>query len=564
MTSILELAAQGSADKVVLDQRVRSLLSPYYFIKVVLGYKQLIPHLHQHDTELFVTRWAQGQTEQAVEWPRAFYKTTTFTIGLGIWGVLPVSNEDTDYALGQLQIPEQLWYERLSLHDQDATQLYAFETEGNAKKKINIVKWHFEENTTFRWLFPEIAYNGDERPWNSDCLRIRRVGDRRKDPEGTFEAIGVGGALQSRHYSRIWCDDLVGEKARGSGKVMEDTIGWYQRLSGAFENATRKVRFLVSNRWGYNDLNSWVRENEPDVHFYTRAAWEIDPESGKEVSIFPEEYPLEKLMAIRIDENGKRKMSDYDFSCQYLNSPTMPGEKEVDQDGIHFYTVDENATIHCGCGKTFRASQLARYMHYDPYNAKGPGSHSCPAIAIIGLSSDEHHFVLDYFVTKDNYAKIYDKIFLFNDIWRPKLFTYEDVGHQNLTKHHLETVARTAEYKSKHKPFPRIEGISTGQRSKEQRIREGIFPIIEKKKFACRKKHQMLLKMLETFPHKVLDHDYDLLDAISQGNGKTPSGQRVWRFPLTEDATIGATNAEDEFLAHFNQPYGHSTIGATP
>jgi len=220
MTDILQLAAAGSADKVWLDQRVRSILSPYYFIKVVLGYKKLVPHLHQHDTELFVSRWASGQTEQAVEWPRAFYKTTTFTIGLGIWGVLPVTDEDTNYALTALEIPEELWFERCSLHDQDATQLFAFETEGNARKKINIVKWHFEENSTFRWLFPEIAYTGNERPWNSDCLCIRRVGDRRKDPEGSFEAIGVGGALQSRHYSRIWCDDLVGENARKISVVM--------------------------------------------------------------------------------------------------------------------------------------------------------------------------------------------------------------------------------------------------------------------------------------------------------------------------------------------------------
>jgi hypothetical protein len=467
-----------------------------------------------------------------------------------MWVVLPVSEEDTTYALDELQIPESLWWKRVQLHDQDATQLYAFEVENNAKKKLDIIKWHFEENQTFRWLFPEIAYSGDERPWNSNCLRIHRVGERRRDPEGTFEAIGVGGTLQSRHYKIIWCDDLVGEAARASQTVMDKTIGWYQRLEGAFENATRKIRFLVSNRWGYSDLNSWVREHEPNVPFYTRAAWEI--RDGQETPIFPEEYSMEELLKIQ------EKMSKYDFSCQYLNSPVMPGEQEVDTGGLHFYEVDENGQICCSCGKTFRPSQLYRYIHYDPYNAKGAGSKSCPALVVMGLSSDEHHIVLDYFITQETYGKLFDQIFKYNDIWRPRLFTYEDVGHQNLTAHHIQTVSKTAEYKSKHKAFPRIEGIPTGNRAKEQRIRESIFPIIEKKKFAIRRKHQLLIKMLETFPHKVLNHDYDLLDAISQGSLKTKAGSRVWRYPLTEDVSIGAVNAEDEYLSHFNEPFSYA------
>lgn len=544
MSSIIQLASQGSAVKVMRDQRVRSLLSPYYFTKVVLGYKKLVPHLHQHDLELFVTRWAEGEREQAVEWPRAFYKTTTFTIGVGIWHVLPVSDEDSEYALDELKVPEALWWQRVSLHDQDATQLYAFEVIENARKKINIVKWHFEENETFRWLFPEIAYQGDERPWNNDCLRIRRVGDRRKDPEGTFEAIGVGGSLQSRHYKVIWCDDLVGEKARKSPSVMEDTIGWYQRLSGAFENASRKIRFLISNRWGYADLNSWVRKEEPDVKFYTRAAWEIG-EDGRDMAIFPEEYPMDELLSIQA------KMSRYDFSCQYLNSPTMPGEREVDCSRLHYYTVAQDGRINCSCGAGFYASGLNRYMHYDPYNAKGVGSSSCPAIVIVGTSSDEHVIILDYWMSKGSYGNVYEHIFHLNKIWRPQLFTYEDVGHQNLTAFHISEIQKTTEYKAKYPRFPRCEGVTTGDRSKEYRIRQGVFPVIEQKKMAVRKTQMSLLNMLETFPNKSFDHDYDLLDAIAQGSGK-------WRYPERSEDHLRISSEEEEYLRHFNAPYGHS------
>jgi hypothetical protein len=558
MTNIIQLAAEGRAEDVWRDQRVRAIYSPYYLIKVVLQYNKLVPHLHQHDTELFVDRWASGHTEQAVEWPRAFYKTTTFTIGTGIWIVLPVTEEDTAYAVNTLGIPEDTWFHRVALHDQDATQLYAFEVEDNAKKKVDIVRWHFEENQIFRWLFPEIAYTGVESPWNKSCLRIRRIGARRKDPEGTFEAIGVGGSLQSRHYSHIWCDDLVGEKARKSPSVMSDTIGWYQRLEGAFENATRRIRFLISNRWGYSDLNSWVRENEPSIPFYTRSAWEIDPASGQEVSIFPEEYSLADLQKIQ------DKLTKYDFSCQYLNSPVMPGEQEVDTAGLHFYEVAEDGTMRCSCGRSYRASALHRYLHYDPYNAKGAGSKSCPALVAVGLSSDEHHFVLDYYTTPETHGKVFDHIFRFNNVWRPRMFTYEDVGHQGLTEHHIRAVSRTTDYKAAgHKTFPRIEGIPTGNRAKEQRIREGLFPVIEKKKFALRRKHVLLQKQLETFPHRVLNHDYDLLDAITQGAMKTKVGGRVWQYPQGEDAILGRNNEEEEYLRHFNNPFSYAALTST-
>ncbi len=188
-------------------------------------------------------------------------------------------------------------------------------------------------------------------------------------------------------------------------------------------------------------------------------------------------------------------------------------------------------------------------MHYDPYNAKGAASTSCPAIAVIGTAEDKHVFLLDYFLAKEQYGKVYDRIFRYNDVWRPALFTYEDVGHQNLTAYHIAEIAKTAEYKAKHKPFPRIEAVTTGNRSKEVRVREGLFPVIEKKKFACRAKHQAFLTMLETFPHRQMDHDYDLLDAISQGAEK-------WRYPEGQDEHKSRQGEEEAYLAHFGQPYG--------
>lgn len=555
MVDILTLAEQGKAEDVMRDMRVRSLWSPYYFAKVVLGYKEMVDYLHQEELEGFVARLLAGQTKQWIEWPRGFFKTTTFTISCGIWFTLPYDEKDTEYALDVLGLPEEEWFARLALHDQNITQLYAFETQSNADKKIAEIKYHFEENEVFRSLFPEIAYTGSEKPWSSNNLKIRRTGSGGRSNEGTFESIGVGGALQSRHYHIVWEDDLVGKAATESETEMAKTIRWHGLLAGAFVDASRQWRFGVSNRWGFYDLNNHVRTNEPDFVFHTVSAWE--PGEDGDVPTFPvdgtgkERYTMAALMKIR--DSGS--MTRYDFACQYMNRPLLPGDKEIGLSNLHLYRVEEDGLIVCSCGAKFKPSQLQRYMHYDPYNAKGVRSASRPAIAVIGTSTDKHVFLLHYYIGKGTYEQIYDEIFALNDRWRPQLFTYEDVGHQNMCEFHIRQMEKTPAYKDAHKKFPRIEAAPTQGKAKEVRVRENLIPIIEKGKFARRQNHQMFDEMLETFPHPVPGHDYDLLDALAQG-------ARVWRFPLSEEAIDLQKTGDDEYLAQLGKPYSRMEVGA--
>lgn len=537
----LAIAARGDAKLLMRDLRVKALWSPYFLTKVVLGYNALVDHLHLVDSELFLQRWLDGARRQWIEWPRGFFKSTNFTIGTGIWIVCPVSEEDTAYAVDTLGIPEEDWLRRTSLHDQDATQLFAFETDTNAKKKVAEVKWHFESNELFRALFPEIAYLGSESPWNVNCIKIRRVGYGRRVEEGTFEAIGAGAALQSRHYKVVWEDDLVGKRATESEIEMERIIRWHGLLNGAFENASTQIRFGVSNRWGYNDLNSWIREHEPEFVFHSRSAWEVDAETGGERPIFPERYTIPSLLEV------KKSMSDYDFSCQYLNRPTLPGEAEMDTSTLHTYHIDEGQLV-CSCGAKWYLHQCLRWMHFDPYNAKGVRSKSRPAIANVATSPDKHIFALDYFIGKENYAKIYERIFDYSDRYRPHMFTYEDVSGQNMAEFHIKTIIRTAEFRVAHKPFPTIRPVPIHNKANEIRIREYLLPRFKTAKFSYRVEQQHFIESLRTFPNPVLDHDYDLLVALAQGATQ-------WRFPQDELTRVSERADRDDYFKKLGEPY---------
>lgn len=540
-------------DEWKLDKRVRCLWSPYYLTQQVLGATEMVPHLHKVESDAFVDRCVAGHWKQFIEWPRGFFKTTTFTQGVGMWLVLPVRQEDTDYAIGTLRIPEAKWLARANLHNQDYKQLIAMETDTNAMKKVGFMKSHLESNELLNALFPEITYTGNEEPWNASCIRIRRVGTARHDQEGTFEAIGVGVALQSRHYDMVWEDDLVGERAIKSTSEMEDTIGWHRRLTGAFVDAGRQRRFGVSNRWGYNDLNSYIRQFEPDFIFHTRRAWEIDPQTGKEVPTFPERYPMKRLLEMRAG------MTDYEFSCQYLNSPIMPGESALDVSKLHTYTVEEDGRMVCNCGKKFYLSQLKVYMHFDPNQARAR-SVSRPCVTVVGLATDKHTFLIDFWMQKKDYGAVFRQLVAYNDAYRPMTLTYEDVGAQNMFEYHLRALQDTEQFRAgtyvnpeakrgAHRRFPRIEGVPTKSKASEVRIKEHFFPVVENGKFSYRPLTQTALTtQLKTFPHPAMDHDYDLLVTLAQG-------AIVWRHPESADELQSREIEEDEYRDQLGKPY---------
>ena len=540
------------------EVRVRSLMWPYYFAKVVLLRTKMVDHLHGKEIEVFLENLLNGMRKQAIEWPRGHYKTTLFTTSWSMWMVLPVTPADSEYALDVLNIDPQAWERRAQLHNQNYAILLAFENDTNARRKIGEIKWHFESNEFFRACFPEIAYTGDEGPWNTEALKIRRTPEGGPIGEATWQSMGVGGAVQSQHYDIIIEDDVVGRKATESTTVMGSTKVWHGQLNGCMNGSQlgmRTIRLLVSNRWGFDDLNSFVRREEKDFIFHTRKVIEPNPDTGEDEPIFPEEFSLAVI------ENLKHSagMTSFDFAAQYYNSPVPPGEHRVSDSRLHRYRVDTSGDgeIVCEtCGYRTRPSHLRRYMHYDPYNAKGVRSSSAPAIVVVGLSvrpldplQPPHIFLLDYWTTRGSYAQVFDKIVEYNDLWWPDLLTYEDAGNQNMCEFHLRKLQGSHEFReAKHRYFRSIKPAPTGGRAKEVRIEQSLFPVFENQCFAVRPKHQTFLNMLETYPHEVDGHDYDLLDALAQG-------PKFWRHPYSEADTKDIERTEEAYLADLGKAY---------
>lgn len=528
---IIEAVQAGEPEAVIRHFRVSSLVWPYVFVKSILGNPHMTESFHKVEMERFLQVMMDGNLLQWIEFPRGHFKTTCFTIGFGVWFVLPWNNSDLEYATEVLGVPHAEVIRRFKFHNQNLTQLIAFESSGNASIKISEIKYYFEKNILFRKCFPEIAYDGSESPWNNDSLKIRRTLDGGSAGEGTFDGAGADQSLQSRHYDAIWCDDLVGKRATEEPSTMEKTIRFFGLTQGMRGGRVwredRAALTGVSNRWGINDLNSLVSQN-PQFVFRTRSVIEFNETSGKDELIFLSKARWE---AIKADST----LTKYDLACQYYNKPVLPGEESGMPSALHKWKMGECGSkqedyIICSCGYKTTLAHLRKFLHYDPYAAreKTLRSKSCPALAVVGCAPNGHVFLIDYWMTRGSYDQIFDKIFEFNDAWAPHKITYEDVGAQNMTALVLRDRSRTAAFKiAGHRPIPIVQAVPTKSKPKEARIRDFLLPVITGGKMSCRQSHESFLSQAETFPHPARDHDYDLLDVLAQG-------ALVWTYPVDD------------------------------
>lgn len=441
-----------------------------------------------------------------------------------MWRALPLVQRDLDN-FSKLGYTDEFikWQQRM--HNPDRRHLLASENITNAGKLGSRIRWHFESNSLYRTLFPETLPTTKET-WTNISLHVRRPtsGTGAAHGEGTFDFIGVGSALQSRHYDDLTEDDLVGKKAIESPAIMDKTVDYHRLLVGAFESEDKNHEndeLVVGNRWGYTDLNSWIRENEPWFNFSTHSALggccDLHPIG---LPIFPEEFSAEKLLRY------KKRLGSYYFSCQFLNNPAAPEDAEFSVQWLNYYDI---ALHSAGTMNTkekivhdVRDGMVKKDLFYghlniamtvDPNHAGNAAGGRCRhAIVVAGLSSDGDYYLLDYWAKQESYDSLLDNIYKMADKWHLRQFGLESVAAQRYLGYHINYRNRVEGRRLK---VIELKGEAespdgTMTRNKEFRIR-ALQPIFENR-FWCRKQHQDFIAEYETFPK---GRFVDILDALA-------------------------------------------------
>lgn len=533
-------------EKALRLHRLNSLGSLYYFTKIALRRKRLTEHFH-----LPLCREVERPfLKDVFEIPRDHFKSTIASESLPMWRALPFTNQDEDELKVAGYSDEFIRWMRF-IHNPNIRHLLVSENITNSAMLGKRIRRHFESNAFYRALFYETIPDST-CVWGNFSLQVR--GAKGPHGEGTFDFLGAGGALQSRHYNGLIVqDDLVGRKALESPSIMDWTIEGHKLLPGAFEDedATHEgSELVIGNRWGFHDLNSYIRENEPWFRFHTHSAFGgCCSQHEQDKPLCPELFSFEKLMRL------KQRLGTYFFSCQFLNNPAAPEDADFREEWLGYYRLitDKmgNKIIQHEVKNGFvrpdmPIKRLRVGMCVDPTHSGNSGSGRCRhAIVVSGMSDDDNWYIIDPWAQACGFDTFFNKIYEMAEKWQQHRVGFETCAGQGLGAFHIEQGNRTRAWQIR---IIELKGEVEGPdgkmvKKKEWRIKDIIGPIAESSRLWVQRAHQDFIGEYTTFPR---GRFCDQLDAAAY----TPQVVKK-SISYIQDQTLKAANlAQMQKLGH--------------
>lgn len=399
---------------------------------------------------------------------------------------------------------------RLVLKDPDHTRiLIAGETATTAEKFLSEIKGHWEKNALLRQLFKELVparLAGPGVKWSANIASINRKKDYR---EGSWNAIGVGGAAVGSHFTRIKCDDLIGLEASKSPATMAAAIAWVSNIDSMLIDQHKDIIDYIGTRWSRRDLYNFVMELYGDrMAVFVREAIE----DGR--IIFPQKHTMEEYETMQ-------EKTPLVWYAQYCNNPLAGGQNDFPAGSIRTFSfnLDGQVVLYKDNERVvWNIQDLDRIITADPNS----GSLTAPDTASIvtsGVTPDNDIVVLDAWSGRVSPSDFVDKIFAKWERWRPRVVGIEKAGQQN-TQHYFEKKMQDEEV------YIRVEPLKPKNTNKIERIRTALEPLFKSRKIYMLSTQTVLRKATDEFPDT---HPIDELDALAYG-----TEDNMWRKPLRQ------------------------------
>jgi len=478
-------------------------------------------------TRLSLLHWQMCQSLEVedlhlvLEEPMGHFKTT-IGIALSMWWALPFTSRD-EYMM-QLLGYDEAWIRWMKIaHNQNTRTLTTHEIEGRAIDMGKEVDEHYVNNDLFRFVFSDILPD-NTCTWNDHAKfhkRMRGLGDL-DATTGTFIYRGVGQALQGVHPDSTIQDDNMGRAAqfsmlKGDGRVLEDLIRWHRQLTTRLDTTESSIaagrQLVIGNRWGHNDLNSWIRENQKQFKFETHSAeggcCKRHPKRG--APIFPEEWTMERL------EQKRSDVGAYDYAHFYLNESVLPEECIFKVEWLKYFrfkqsrpdlTLDdprnqlliEHEVVDGDTGKTIPVGVLHRRMIVDLAHAK-KRKRCDHVILVLGYDPEtDKIYILECWAEPSSYTDLVENIYKIGARWGMRDMWLETVAAQNLLKFYLDE--RNA--KEKRPIFVNELPYDNSENAKKNRI-ETTEPIMRNGQLFVHRSQTKLIGQVAAYPAGLVD-----------------------------------------------------------
>lgn len=520
-------AARKRADE---DPRLKNLSTEHYqhirrkckedllFLNGILGHDRLSPNLHGH-----LCQWTARNNDwqfRCILLPRGHFKSTIMTLADTIQIVLP-----------DVTLDGQPWPRNLG---KECRTLICHETDGQASNFLFAITGHILGNHLLMGLFPEIVPSPRQHRINRHELELPRENSW---PEPTIDTMGVGGRSQGRHYNFIKFDDLIGDKARDSSVVMQSAKEWFDNTQSFFSKFAVDHFDLIGTRWAFDDLYSHVFERyEDELLKYIRGVEEPTGPNGEMVPIFPEEFPLRKLLILR--KNKKV------WTAQYANNPEE-GATEFDKSWKRwFHWVGYNQlVVFSGKAETrINARDLDINILFDPAMSGKAG------IVVTGSDRLNRVFILEALKDEWKPPQVCDLIFKLVARWRPRCVAVEEVLFSGLFKHWFESEMKLRNQYFNVVPISPVVGGRA--QSKPMRVRGLSNYFSGGNIYFATSGQEDLIKEYDSFG---ATEDYHMLDALAYG-------PEVWMPGLSRAEMEKRQKAVEQLLDQRDVETGYSEI----
>ena len=475
MPDVTERDMESEVKKILSKDEVKNLRekclnSLYFFAKAVLGFGDLVPHIHKEICD--VLQNYEHNTRIKVTLPRDWFKSTLCSVAYPLWRA--IKNPNIRVIIVQ-------------------------NSYNNATKKLQSVKQIVENNMFFRALFPEVL-PGTRNRWTKDGLEFKRTAAH---PECTIEAAGTGTATTSRHYDVIIEDDTVvpdvdsmsGAMQQPTQLDIEKAIGWHKLSHPLLIHPSKSQIIIVGTRWAERDLLSWLDDNAKNYLSISRAVRENDkgepatPDAGGKAvwDRFNDEV-LDELAS-------SASLGPYMFACLYMNNPTDAVNQVFKREWIRYYKTPKKKLAICTSVDPASA---------DEEQAADP-DYSVVMTTGVEVSSGDI-YLLDYVRERLNPGELVDAIFGQVRVHKPLLVKVEAIAYQRTLCYYLQERMKQLNI------YFTIEEMKSMKGSKIDRIR-ALQPYFAAGKISVKAKEmEDLERELLSFPRAA--HD-DLLDALS-------------------------------------------------
>lgn len=306
-------------------ERKRCQKSLFYLARTALNFTKLTTSLHLPVCE-FVQRPTAPLPDgtrtrrKGVLLPRGHYKSSCVTLSYPVWTIIQPDLSKipicSDWENDEVEpLIDDTFFDEMP--GSNITILLANETATGAEHFLSWIEAIFESDSYFRFLFWDICSEiGKAKRWNArEMLIPARTISR---PEATVETIGVGGAVQGRHYRMQIKDDLIGKNAMESVDIMSKTKEWVEYADSIFVAPEKDVDLFVGTRWARGDIYESFKKDGRYAIFHRKAVEEGSP-------IFPDEFSMSFF-------NHLASKSPFYYRSQYQNDPR--GEGSIDLDSV--------------------------------------------------------------------------------------------------------------------------------------------------------------------------------------------------------------------------------------